>query len=92
MGGKTSAAVKNRYNDKAYDRIALVVVKGRKDEIRAAAERAGLSLNAYIVKARQAYERGRRFKKRGVILAFFSLCGRSIRSDLLPRAVRVRIV
>lgn len=51
MGGKTSAAAKNRYNEKAYDRIALVVVKGRKDEIRAAAERAGLSLNAYIVKA-----------------------------------------
>lgn len=51
MGGKTSAAAKNRYNEKAYDRIALVVVKGRKDEIRAAADKAGLSLNAYIVKA-----------------------------------------
>ena len=51
MGGKTSAAVKNRYNSKAYDRIVVVVAKGRKDIIQAAAERAGLSLNAYIVKA-----------------------------------------
>ena len=51
MGGKTSAAVKNRYNSKAYDRIAVVVAKGRKAIIQAAAERAGLSLNAYIVKA-----------------------------------------
>lgn len=51
MGGKTSAAVKNRYNSKAYDRIVVVVSKGRKNTIQAAAERAGLSLNAYIVKA-----------------------------------------
>lgn len=51
MGGKTSAAVKNRYNSKAYDRIVVVVSKGRKDIIQAAAERAGLSLSAYIVKA-----------------------------------------
>ena len=51
MSGKTSAAVKNRYNCKAYDRIAVVVVKGRKAIIQAAAERAGLSLSAYIVKA-----------------------------------------
>lgn len=51
MGGKTSAAVKNRYNNKAYDRIAVVVAKGRKSTIQAAAERAGLSLSAYIVKA-----------------------------------------
>lgn len=51
MGGKTSAAVKNRYNSKAYDRIVVVVSKGRKNIIQAAAERAGLSLNAYIVKA-----------------------------------------
>ena len=51
MGGKTSAAVKNRYNSKAYDRIVVVVSKGRKNIIQAAAERAGLSLSAYIVKA-----------------------------------------
>lgn len=60
MGGKTSAAVKNRYNSKAYDRIVVVVAKGRKDIIQTAAERAGLSLSAYIVKAidRQMSEDG----------------------------------
>lgn len=51
MSGKTSAAVKNRYNCKAYDRIAVVVPKGRKAIIQAAAEKSGLSLSAYIVKA-----------------------------------------
>ena len=49
--GKTSSTVKDRYNRKAYDDIKLRVLKGRKDEIRAAADRAGMSLNAYIVKA-----------------------------------------
>lgn len=65
MGGKTSAAVKNRYNNKAYDRIVVVVAKGRKDIIQAAAERTGLSLSAYIVKAieRQMSEDG--FSKSG---------------------------
>ena len=60
MSGKTSAAVKNRYNAKAYDRIAVVVPKGHKDIIRSAAEKAGLSLSAYIVKAidRQMSEDG----------------------------------
>ena len=60
MSGKTSAAVKNRYNCKAYDRIVVVVPKGRKGIIQAAAERAGLSLSAYIVKSieRQMSEDG----------------------------------
>ena len=60
MSGKTSAAVKNRYNAKAYDRIAVVVAKGRKAIIQAAAESSGLSLSAYIVKAieRQMSEDG----------------------------------
>lgn len=65
MSGKTSAAVKNRYNSKTYDRIAVVVAKGRKAIIQAAAEKAGLSLNAYIAKAidRQMSEDG--FSKGG---------------------------
>lgn len=49
--GKTSSEVKDRYNRKAYDTIMLRVYKGRKSIIQAAAERAGLSLSAYIVKA-----------------------------------------
>jgi len=48
--GKTSAAAKNRYNDKAYDRINLVVKKGLKEFYQQRAEAQGLSLNAYINK------------------------------------------
>ena len=57
--GKTSSAVKNRYNDKAYDRIALVVPKGQKDIIKAHAEvYDGGSVNAFIQRAiREAMER-----------------------------------
>ena len=45
---KTSAAVKNRYNTKAYDRIALSVPKGTKAEWQDRAAALGISLNAYI--------------------------------------------
>lgn len=48
---KTSSAVKNRYNDKAYDRINLVVLKGKKDVIKAYAESNGESVNAFINRA-----------------------------------------
>lgn len=44
----TSAAVKNKYNAKAYDRIALVVKKGDKDLIKSRADELGVSVNAYI--------------------------------------------
>ena len=46
--GKTSAAVKNKWNANAYDRIAVVVPKGKKDAIKARAESQGESVNAYI--------------------------------------------
>lgn len=46
--GKTSAAVKNKWNDKAYDRINLTVPKGDKDKIKAYAESKGMSVNSYI--------------------------------------------
>lgn len=48
--GKTSTASKQKYNDKAYDRIALTVKKGEKDIIKAYAESKGMSLNGYINK------------------------------------------
>lgn len=48
--GKTSAASKNKYNEKAYDRITLVVPKGMKEIYRNRAEDKGMSLNAYINK------------------------------------------
>lgn len=49
--GKTSAKVKNRYNDKAYDRITVVVPKGQKDIIKAYAEAHGESVNGFIQRA-----------------------------------------
>lgn len=52
--GKTSSAVKNRYNEKAYDRISLVVPKGQKEVIKAHAESKGESLNSFIQKAIQS--------------------------------------
>lgn len=57
--GKTSAAVKNKYNDKAYDRINLTVPKGEKEIIKAHAEKHdGGSVNAFIQRAiREAMER-----------------------------------
>lgn len=48
---KTSSAVKNRYNDKAYDRINLTVPKGQKDIIKAHAESQGESVNGFIHRA-----------------------------------------
>lgn len=46
--GKTSAAVHNRYIQKAYDRINLTVYKGQKEKIKAAADKLGMSVNGYI--------------------------------------------
>ncbi len=41
----------NDYNRQNYDRIALMAPKGRKDEIKAAAKAAGMSMNEYILAA-----------------------------------------
>ena len=41
-------AYNNQFNANAYDRINLTVPKGKKDEIKAHAERKGESVNAYI--------------------------------------------
>ena len=49
--GKTSAAAKNKYAAKAYDRIQLVVKKGKKSEIKAYAETHGYSLNSFVNEA-----------------------------------------
>lgn len=39
----------NKYMAENYDRINLVVPKGRREELRAKAEAAGKSLNAYLI-------------------------------------------
>ena len=40
-----------RYSDKAYDRINIAIPKGKKEIIKQAAEKAGLSVNAYVQQA-----------------------------------------
>lgn len=46
---KTSAEVKNRYNQKAYDRINYIVKKGEKEQIKQKAEALGYSsINSFI--------------------------------------------
>lgn len=51
MAAKTSAAVKNRWNRENYDRIEIIVPKGKKDRIKAHAESRGESVNAFINRA-----------------------------------------
>lgn len=56
--GKASTRAHNKYNSKTYDRINYVVVKGEKEQIKAAADGAGQSVNAYITQAvRERMER-----------------------------------
>lgn len=40
-----------KYNAKTYDRIEIVVPKGQKEKIKAAAEQAGESVNSFINEA-----------------------------------------
>lgn len=49
--GKTSAAAKNSWNEKNYDRVSLFVPKGKKDTIKKYAEAQGVSVNAFINQA-----------------------------------------
>ncbi len=45
---KTSTAVKRRYNEKAYDRLAITIPKGQKTSVEAHAQSKGLSVNGLI--------------------------------------------
>ncbi len=45
---KAQTRASNKYQSKAYDRIALLVKKGQREIIKAHAEAQGKSLNAYI--------------------------------------------
>lgn len=48
---RTSAAVKNRYAAKVYDRITIIVPKGQKATIEAAAQADGQTVTQYITAA-----------------------------------------
>jgi hypothetical protein len=58
--GKTSAAVKNRWNADHYDTIRFTVPKGEKDIIQAQAESKGQSLSEYIRSAIEHYNKSSR--------------------------------
>lgn len=51
MTGKASTRAKNKYNAANYERIALVVPKGKKVIIKAYAQSKGESLNSFVNKA-----------------------------------------
>lgn len=44
----TSPEVKDRWNRKHYDRVPIYVQKGGKDEVKALADLAGLSVSEYV--------------------------------------------
>lgn len=46
--GKTSSAVKNRYNAKAYDQVLVMLPKGRKEAVQQFAKDNGVSVNGLI--------------------------------------------
>lgn len=49
--GKAQTRASNKYIAKVYDRVPLVIPKGRKADLQTAAERAGESVNSYVIKA-----------------------------------------
>lgn len=51
MGGRASAASKNAWNARNYDRINLTVPKGQKEAIKNHAEARGESVNGFINRA-----------------------------------------
>ena len=46
--GKTSTAVKNKWNSQNYDQLRIIVKKGQKQQIQSHAEANGESLNGYV--------------------------------------------
>ncbi|MBF1005850.1 MAG: antitoxin [Lachnospiraceae bacterium] len=49
--GTARTRANNKYNAKAYDRVALMVKKGKREELKSIAESLGESLNTFINKA-----------------------------------------
>lgn len=49
--GKASTRAKNKYNAENYDSLRIIIPKGQKAAVQAAAEREGESINGYTNKA-----------------------------------------
>lgn len=48
---KAATKAKNKYNAKAYDRLNIIVPKGKKQVIEGVAKSQGESINGYVKKA-----------------------------------------
>lgn len=46
--GKASTRAKNKYRDKTYDRMELVLPKGKKEELKAFLQPTGESVNSFV--------------------------------------------
>ena len=53
----SSTIRKNKYNKKVYEQIPVRVKKGEKESILQCAQRHGMSANAFILKAIDAYKK-----------------------------------
>ena len=51
MTVKKTTAYKQKFNEQAYDRLAITIPKGQKTTVQAAANMAGESVNQYTNKA-----------------------------------------
>ena len=51
MTPNKTTAYKQRFNEQAYDRLAITIPKGQKATVQAAADAAGESINQYTSKA-----------------------------------------
>jgi len=49
--GKASTRAKNKYNSANYDSLRIVIPKGQKATVQAAAEQEGDSINGFVSKA-----------------------------------------
>ncbi len=49
--GKPQTVAKNKYNAKNYDSLRIVVKKGKKDIIKAHADKKGESINGFVNRA-----------------------------------------
>lgn len=49
--GKTSSAVKQRYNEKAYDQVKITVPKGRREDIQKWVQERGETVNGFVNEA-----------------------------------------
>lgn len=54
--GYNKIAYNNEFNKTHYDRVAVMLPAGMKDELKAAADAAGMSVNKYILTAIKEYK------------------------------------